>query len=60
MSGGPVFVEKKDSLYLTGIYTGIIYPDYIVERNKKTTALGTYYNMIIWWKAEVKILKGNN
>jgi hypothetical protein len=55
MSGGPVFVEHNDALYLTGIYTGIIYPDYVVEKNEKTTALGTYCNMIIWWKAEVKL-----
>jgi len=60
MSGGPVFVEHNDALYLTGIYTGIIYPDHIIEKNEMTTALGTYCNMIIWWKAEVKILKGNN
>lgn len=49
MSGGPVFVENNDALYLTGIYTGLIYPDHIVENNEKTTALGEYNNMITWW-----------
>ena len=52
MSGGPVFVEKDERLFLTGIYTGLIYPDHVMERNEKTTALGIYCNMIIWWKSE--------
>ena len=42
MSGGPVFCESADRLYLYGIYTGAIFPDaaegVIPER---TTALGT-------------------
>jgi hypothetical protein len=27
MSGGPVFCEHEDRLYLFGVYTGIVYPD---------------------------------
>ena len=52
MSGGPVFVECNNKLHLTGIYTGLIYPDHVIECNEKTTALGIYCNMIIWWKSE--------
>ena len=48
MSGGPVFVEHNDALYLAGIYTGLIYPDHIIEKNEKTTALGVFCNMAIW------------
>jgi hypothetical protein len=54
MSGGPVFVEHSNALYLTGMYTGLIYPDYLNEKYEKTTALGTYCNMIMWWKDENK------
>lgn len=49
MSGGPVFLEHNDTLSLMGIYTGLIYPDYAIERNEKTTALGTMTNLSIWW-----------
>lgn len=52
MSGGPVFVERDDALYLTGIYTGLIYPDHIIGQNDKTTALGIYCNMIAWSAVE--------
>jgi Trypsin-like peptidase domain len=42
MSGGPVFCESADRLYLYGIYTGVVFPaaaeGVIPER---TTALGT-------------------
>lgn len=51
MSGGPILIEKDNAIYLTGIYTGLIYPDYIIEKNEKTTALGTYCNLIVWWSA---------
>ncbi len=49
MSGGPVFVEQNNTLLLSGVYTGLIYPDYVIEKNEKTTALGTMSNLIIWW-----------
>jgi len=41
MSGGPVFLERDDHIYLIGIYTGDIYPDYEMRKAEKTTALGT-------------------
>lgn len=40
MSGGPVLVDRGDRLFLFGIYTGDIFPDYEFSR-EKTTALGT-------------------
>jgi hypothetical protein len=40
MSGGPVFLEREQQLYLMGVYTGDIYPDHGSGR-EKTTALGT-------------------
>jgi len=42
MSGGPVFYESNDRLYLYGIYIGVIYPDAAVgvSQGEKTTALG--------------------
>lgn len=49
MSGGPVFVERNNSLLLVGIYTGLIYPDYVIKKNEKTTALGTMCNLVVWW-----------
>jgi hypothetical protein len=52
MSGGPAFIERNNSLYLLGIYTGLIYPDHIIEKNEKTTALGTMSNMVLWWRIE--------
>ena len=41
MSGGPVFIERGEDLLLFGLYTGLIYPDFAVETNDKSTALGT-------------------
>ena len=52
MSGGPVFIEREDAIFLLGIYTGLIYPDHVIERNEKTTALGTMSNMVNWWTVE--------
>ena len=52
MSGGPVFIEHDAVLYLLGIYTGLIYPDHVIEKNEKTTALGTMSNMVLWWTVE--------
>jgi hypothetical protein len=52
MSGGPVFIENDNSLFLIGIYTGIIYPDYHIEQNEKTTTLGTMSLLNLWWDVE--------
>lgn len=52
MSGGPAFIECDNMLYLFGIYTGLIYPDYNLERNEKTTSLGTCSQLAMWWVCE--------
>ncbi len=49
MSGGPVFIEREDSIFLFGMYTGDIYPDFD-QRREKTTALGTVTDIrMIYW-----------
>lgn len=48
MSGGPVFIERDNTLLLSGLYTELIYPDYAVDQNEKTTALGTYCTLALW------------
>lgn len=50
MSGCPVFIERNSRLYLTAIYNGLIYPDYVIEKNEKTTALGTISLLGMWWQ----------
>ncbi len=52
MSGGPVFIKQNNMWKLYGIYTGLIYPDHVIERNEKTTALGTCSNLALWWTVE--------
>lgn len=41
MSGGPVFVDRGEAITLFGLYTGLLYPDHVIEQNEKVTALGT-------------------
>ena len=50
MSGGPVFIERDQTLYLLGTYTGDIFPDHATRRYEKTTALGTVADlrMTLW------------
>lgn len=56
MSGGPVYVERGENLYLVGLYTGAIYPDHAIrdrarERDReKVTDLGTVSDlrMMLW------------
>lgn len=52
MSGGPIFLEYNDELFLYGIYTGLIYPDHVIEKNEKTTALGTMNELMLWWELD--------
>jgi len=47
MSGGPVFVERGESIHLLGLYTGLLYPDHGIQGNEKYTALGTCSNMCL-------------
>jgi hypothetical protein len=50
MSGGPVFVDTARGLRLLGPYTGLIYPDHVIEQNEKITALGTCCDMTLCWQ----------
>lgn len=50
MSGGPVFIQRGENIKLLGPYTGLIYPDYVIEQNEKTTALGTCVDMMLCWE----------
>lgn len=49
MSGGPVFVERGEQLFLVGIYTGDIFPDHDRAR-EKVTAMGTVADLrlLLW------------
>jgi hypothetical protein len=51
MSGGPVFVRNQNGLYLLGIYTGIIYPDHVLNspQRERVTALGICSNIGFCW-----------
>jgi len=57
MSGGPVLVERDSSIYLLGLYTGLIYPDHVIERNERVTALGTCSNMTLCWRGGLDLVK---
>lgn len=50
MSGGPVLIEREQSLYLLGIYTGDIFPDHTLHTYEKATAMGTVADLrlILW------------
>ncbi|HTR01281.1 MAG TPA: trypsin-like peptidase domain-containing protein [Candidatus Acidoferrum sp.] len=57
MSGGPVFVDTERGIELLGLYTGLIYPDHVVEKNEKTTALGTCSDMTIHWHGHLPFVQ---
>jgi hypothetical protein len=60
MSGGPVFCEHEDRLYLFGVYTGIIYPDAAEGVSpERTTALGTVCQMNLLYGA-LKLARPTN
>jgi len=41
MSGGPAYIEQGGNVLLVGLYTGLVYPDYLSANPEKATALGT-------------------
>lgn len=57
MSGGPVFVERDDDVALLGVYTGIIYPDPVIERNTNVTALGSCANLSLCWRGSLPLVR---
>jgi hypothetical protein len=57
MSGGPVFVERQNDIALLGVYTGIIYPDPVIGRNKKVVALGSCANLSLCWRESLALVR---
>jgi Trypsin-like peptidase domain len=57
MSGGPVFVERDNEIALLGVYTGVIYPDPVIERNAKVTALGSCANLSLCWRGSLPLVR---
>ncbi len=60
MSGGPVFIERESNIYLIGLYTGLIYPDYKHKSNEMTTALGTCSNMSLCLRGSLPLVLHTN
>jgi hypothetical protein len=57
MSGGPVFVERDNDIALLGVYTGIVYPEPVIERNAKVTALGSCANLSLCWRGNLPLVQ---
>lgn len=57
MSGGPVFVEKDDQLFLLGIYSGKIYTAGEDNKHKDVGSLSTCVDMSLCWTHEVAALR---
>jgi S1-C subfamily serine protease len=57
MSGGPVFVERGDDVALLGVYTGVVYPEPVIERNKKVAALGSCANLSSCWRGSLPLVR---
>ena len=57
MSGGPVFVERDDYIALLGVYTGVIYPVPVIERNAKVAALGSCANLSLCWRGSLPLVR---
>jgi Trypsin-like peptidase domain len=57
MSGGPVFVERDDDIALLGVYTGVIYPDPVIERRAKVAALGSCANLSSCWRGSLPLVR---
>ncbi len=57
MSGGPVFVERASDIALLGVYTGIIYPDPVIERNAQVTALGACADLSLCWRGSLPLVR---
>lgn len=57
MSGGPVFVERGNGIALLGVYTGVIYPDRVVELSDKAAALGSCANLSSCWVGSLPLVR---
>ena len=60
MSGGPVFVERGDDLFLFGIYVGLIYPDYAAGTNERLSALGVVCNLMFSLRGHLPLVDTPN
>ena len=56
MSGAPVYLERDESLYLVGIYTGLIYPDHHHRDRQLVTALGTVADLTLHFAGFLKFV----
>jgi hypothetical protein len=57
MSGGPVFVQRANDIALLGMYTGVVYPDPVTDRDKKVTALGSCANLSSCWRGILPLVR---
>jgi hypothetical protein len=57
MSGGPVFVERDDDIALLGVYTGVIYPEPVIERTARVTALGSCADLSSCWRGNLPLVR---
>ena len=57
MSGGPVFVERDNEIALLGVYTGVIYPDRVVERSDSAAAWGSCTNLSSCWEGTLPLVR---
>jgi hypothetical protein len=57
MSGGPVFVEHDNEIALLGVYTGVIYPDPVIERDAKVAALGSCANLSLCLRGSLPLVR---
>jgi hypothetical protein len=57
MSGGPVFVERDHDIALLGVYTGVIYPGHVIERNQRPSALGSCANLSSSWRGSLPLVR---
>lgn len=56
MSGGPVFIERNEQIFLLGIYMGSIYTD-VDNKDKQVGALSTCVDMTMCWTHQITALK---
>jgi hypothetical protein len=57
MSGGPVFVERDGDIALLGVYTGVVYPYPVVDRDEKAAPLGSCANLSLCWKGSHPLVR---
>lgn len=56
MSGGPVFLERDQDIYLIGLYTGCVFPDSGNHAKEKTTALGTVSDLTLVFREHLPLV----